>query len=64
MKIFFGILFSPFTFAIGFLMPLIAQSLLALGVTTQTIAAYATGLILALGLALMAHFRGSWIWIK
>jgi hypothetical protein len=58
------IFFSPLVFSIGFLMPLIAQSLLAMNLVTDQLFAYGTGLLIAVTLGLMAQVRGSWIWVK
>ena len=58
------ILFMPITWAVGFLFPLFAQSLLAVGFTDSTMTAYVVGAVLALGWGVMAQLRGSWIWVR
>lgn len=64
MKYLFGILFSPITFAIGFLWPLITQSVIALDLVTAGSEALILGAAIAIPLGLLAQFRGSWVWIK
>ncbi len=59
-----GWVFAPIVFALAFLVPLIAQSLTALDVSIAGIPNIVIGLIVGGGLGLMAHFRGSWIWVK
>ena len=59
-----GLLFSPLVFGIAFLAPLIAQSLVALGVATADINPLWVGIIVGGGLGLAAQIRGSWFWIK
>ena len=61
---FIALLFKPITWAIGFLLPLIAQVLLALDVTTSSLGAYGFAAVVAILWGLMAQFRGSWIWVK
>ncbi len=58
------LLFMPITWAIGFLLPLFAQSILALDLTDSVVAAYTTAALVALPLGLVAQVRGSWIWVK
>lgn len=58
------LLFMPITWAIGFLWPLIAQTLLATEITESTTLAYGVACVIALAWGLMAQFRGSWIWLK
>ena len=58
------VLFMPITWAIGFLLPLFAQSILAMNLTESTAAAYLAGALLAVPWGVMAQLRGSWIWVK
>lgn len=57
------LLFSPMAFAVGFLIPLIAQVLIAAGVDTGVSPWLIAGVV-GLGLGIMAQVRGSWIWVK
>ena len=61
---FIALLFKPITWAIGFLLPLTAQVLLALDVTTSSVSAYGFAAVVAVLWGLMAQLRGSWIWVK
>lgn len=56
--------FSPIVFCLGFLMPLAAQSILALNLVEQTTAAYGIGLAITLPFAVLATFKGSWLGVK
>ena len=56
--------FYPIVFALGFLAPLIAQSMTLVDVSIPGIPNIVIGLVVASSLGLMAHFRGSWLWIK
>lgn len=58
-----GYLFSPLTFSIGFLSPLIGQILTALDYTSDIDNIY-LGLGIGISLGLMAQIRGSWVWVK
>ena len=58
------ILFMPITWAVGFLLPLFAQSILALDLTESLAAAYLAGALVAVPWGVMAQLRGSWIWVK
>ena len=58
------IFLSPMAFAIGFLWPLVTQSLIALGMINNEVQAIIVGAFVALLLGLMAQSRRSWIWIK
>ena len=58
------LLFSPLVFGIAFLAPLIAQSLVVLGVSTAGINPLWIGIFVGGGLGLAAQIRGSWFWIK
>ncbi len=55
---------SPLAFAIGFLWPLATQVLLAGEIMTSGWPVWAVSAAIVLPFALMAQFRGSWIWIK
>ena len=57
-------LLSPWAWAIGFLWPLATQTLIAAKLMASGITAWAVGAAIALALALIVHFKGSWIWIK
>jgi hypothetical protein len=57
-------LFSPVVFGFAFLAPLIAQSLTALGFTELPIDNIYIGLFVGGTLGLVAHIRGSWLWVK
>ena len=59
-----GLLLSPAAFAIGFLWPLSVQLLLSTSLMVPGWPAWLTGALIVLPFALMAHLRGSWIWIK
>ena len=61
---FFKIVFSPIVFGVLFLAPLIAQSMTAAGLQIFALPNLIVGLFIGGGLGLMAHYRGSWIWIK
>ncbi len=58
-----GVLFSPVVFGLGFIAPLVAQTLTRLDVSMGIENVY-VGLIVGLSLGLMAQFRGSWVWMK
>ena len=57
-------LFSPLVFGLGFLAPLIAQTLTALDVSFLGTSNLVVGIVIGGLLGLIAQFRGSWIWIK
>jgi len=56
--------FSPIGFAIGFLTPLLGQGIIYFEITESWKIAYVSGLIIALFFGLIAHTRGSWIWLR
>ena len=58
------LLFLPITWAVGFLLPLFAQSILVLELTESVLTAYITAAVIALAWGVMAQLRGSWIWLK
>ena len=58
------ILLSPMAFAVGFLLPLLAQTMIATEFMTNVWQAYAVSAVIAIALGLMAQLRGSWIWVK
>ena len=58
------VLFSPMAFAIGFLWPLVAQVLIAGDWMAAGAQVWMLSAVIVLPFALMAQFRGSWIWIK
>ena len=60
MKIFF----SPAAFGVGFLWPLVTQVMVASGVMATGWQTWVMSALIVLPFALMAQFRGSWIWIK
>ena len=57
-------LLSPWAWAMGFLWPLATQILIAAELMAQGLTAWAVGAVIAVALALIVHFKGSWIWIK
>ena len=57
-------LLSPWAWAMGFLWPLATQTLIAVELMAPGLTAWAVGAVIALALALIVHFKGSWIWIK
>ena len=58
------ILFSPMAFAVGFLWPLVTQVLIAAEWMTAGAQVWIVSAAIVLPFALMAQFRGSWIWLK
>lgn len=58
------VFFSPMAFAVGFLWPLLTQVLVATGLMATGMNSWLVSAAIVLPLALMAQFRGSWIWIK
>jgi hypothetical protein len=48
----------------GFLWPLAVQTLIAAEVMVSGLTAWAAGAVIAMALALVVHFKGSWLWIK
>jgi len=58
------VLLSPMAFAVGFLMPFLAQTMIALGFMSNGWQVYAVSALLAMTFGLMAQLRGSWIWVK
>ena len=59
-----GFLFSPFTFGIGLLAPLIAQIMAFVGLSVVGVPDIWVGLFIGAQLGLIAQLRGSWVWIK
>ena len=57
-------LLSQMAFAVGFLMPFLAQTMIALGFMSNGWQVYAVSALLAMTFGLMAQLRGSWIWVK
>jgi len=57
-------LLSPWAWAMGFLWPLVTQMLVAAELMASGPIAWAAGAGIAIALALIVHFKGSWIWIK
>ena len=64
MEKFLKMVFSPIVFGLLFLAPLITQSMTAAGLQIFTLPNIIVGLFIGVGVGLMAHYRGSWIWIK
>ena len=62
MKRLLTLFFSPLTFALGFLAPVIAQSAEALGWSDPGLSNLTLGLALALALGVTAQLRGGWLW--
>lgn len=58
------VLFAPITFAIGFLVPLVAQVLSRLGWFDATLTPWLVAAVLVLPMGLSAQLRGSWLWIR
>ncbi len=56
------VLMSPIAFAIGFLTPLIAQSMSALGWSVEGVPNLLVSLVIALVLGITAQIRGGWLW--
>ncbi len=56
------LLLTPTAFALGFLTPLIAQTLTALEISVAGVPNLVTGLVLALALGITAQIRGGWLW--
>ena len=56
-------IFTPVAFGLGFLAPLIAQTLTALEFSSD-VPNLVVGLIIGLSLGIMAQLRGSWVWVK
>jgi hypothetical protein len=59
-----GLLFSPIAFGIGLLAPLIAQIMAFAGLSVVGIPDIWVGLFISAQLGLIAHLRGSWVWVK
>ena len=57
-------LLSPWAWAMGFIWPLATQTLVTAGLMASGLTAWVVGAAIALALALIVHFKGSWIWIK
>ena len=57
-------LLSHWAWAMGFLWPLATQTLIAAELMASGPTAWAAGAVIALALALVAQFKGSWVWIK
>ena len=64
MQHFFKILMSPMAFTIGFLWPLLIQSLIVLTDLTVGWQPMILAAVIVLPFGVMAELRGSWIWIK
>ena len=64
MERFFKFLLSPIAFSIGFLWPVITQSIVALGWLPLGWTAIFFGAGVAIAFGLMAQIRGSWIWVR
>ncbi|MBT7333787.1 MAG: hypothetical protein HN856_05360 [Gammaproteobacteria bacterium] len=58
------ILLSPPVFAAGFLWPLTHEVILRMSLMPTGWQSWVVSAGIVLPFALMAHFRGSWIWIK
>ena len=64
MQLLIKIFLSPMAFAVGFLWPLVTQVLIAAEVMAPGLQTLLVSALIVLPFALMAQFRGSWIWIK
>ena len=58
------LLLSPLAFAIGFLVPLLTQTLTALGLTPAGWHAWWIAVAIAVPFGLMAQFHGTWLGVK
>ena len=58
------LLLSPMAFAMGFLWPLVTQSLTALGYVEAGTQGLLVGAAVAIAFGVMAQTRGSWVWIR
>ena len=58
------IIFSPIVFGLLFLAPLIAQSMTAAELQLFTLPNLLVGLVIGGTWGPVAHFRGSWLWIR
>ena len=58
------LLLSPMAFALGFVWPLITQTLVAMDYMEAGWPAILVGAGVASAFGLMAQLRGSWIWIR
>ena len=56
------LLLTPLAFALGFLAPLIAQSMTALELGVTGIPNIVVGLVVALAIGFVAQIRGGWLW--
>lgn len=56
------LLFTPVVFALGFLVPLIDQSLTAAGVPIAGVSNLVIGLVVGLVIGAIAQIRGGWLW--
>ena len=56
------LLTTPIAFALGFLTPLIAQSMTALGLSIEGVPNITVGLSIAAALGITAQIRGGWLW--
>lgn len=59
-----GFLLSPPGFALGFIAPLLAQCLTALGFDLDGFHNLVCCVVLAAAWGLLAQWRGSWIWVR
>lgn len=64
MQVVLKFLLSPIAFALGFVWPLLTQSLLHSGWIVDTTQALIIGGVIAITFGIVAQLRGSWIWIK
>ncbi len=55
--------FAPLVFGFGFIAPLVAQIISALGITGG-VSSLVIGLIVGGLWGLIAQLRGSWVWVK
>lgn len=55
---------SPMAFVVGFVWPLLAQTIVLLGVGQSGLESLVLASFIAMPLGIMAQLRGSWIWIK
>lgn len=55
-------LMTPIAFSIGFLTPLLTQTMNAMGWTLGSVPNLVVGLVVALALGIVAQIRGGWLW--
>jgi hypothetical protein len=64
MELLLRLIFSPITFGLLFLAPLIAQCMTAIDLQLFAIPNLLLGLVIGGAWGLIAKLKGSWLWIK